>query len=123
MYIDGHDIVPAKTVKNLDGIFIDKLSLESYNKNISKTSLFHLKNMLNIHIFLPDKAAVQLTRAFVSSRVNYCNSLLQGLFSCSIRRLQYIQNIARIITRTRKYEHKNLHWLPVAPRIDYIIFY
>ena len=78
-------------------------------------------------VFFSDKAAVQLTHAFVSSRLDYCNSLLQGLPSCSIRRLQSIQNIAaRILTRTRKYKHitpilKNLHWLPVASRIDYKI--
>ena len=92
-----------------------------------KTSLFHLKNISNIRSSLPDKAAVQLTHAFVSSRLDCCNSLLQGLPSCSIRRLQSIQNIAaRILTRTRKYEHitpilNNLHWLPLASRIDYKI--
>ena len=91
------------------------------------TSLFHLKNISNIRSFLPYKVAVQITHVFVSSRLDYCNSLLQGLPSCSIRRLQSIQNIAaRTITRTRKYEHiapifKNLHWLPVESRIDYKI--
>ena len=125
--IDGHDIVPAKTVKNLGVTFEYKLSLDCHNKNICKTSLFHLKNISNIRSFFSDKAAVQLTHAFVSSRLDYCNSLLQGLPSCSIRRLQSIQNIAaRILTRTRKYKHitpilKNLHWLPVASRIDYEI--
>ena len=113
--IDGHDIVPAKNVKNLGVIFYNKLSLDTHIKNICKTSLLYLKNISNIRSFLPDKAAVQLTHAFVLSRLDYCNSLLQGLLSCSIRRLQSIQNIAaRILTRTRKYEHitpilKNLH--------------
>ena len=104
--IDGHDIVPAKTVKNLGVIFYDKLSLDSHIENICKTS--HLMNISNIRSFLPDQAAVQLTHAFVSSRLDYCNSLLQGLPSCSTRRLpclQYIQNIAaRILTSTREFE-------------------
>ena len=92
--IDGHDIVPAKTLKSRCYL------------NICKTSLFHLKNTSNIHSFLPDKAAVQLTHAFVSSQLDYCNSLLQGLPSCSIRRLQSIQNItARILKRTHTYQH------------------
>ena len=117
--IDGHDIVPAKTVKNVGVIFYDKLSLDSHIKHICKTSLFHLKNISNIYSFLPDEAAVQLTHAFVS--LDYCNSLLQGLPFCSIRHPQSIQNIA-----ARKYENitpiiKNLHWLPEASRIDYKI--
>ena len=116
-----------KMFKNLGVIFDNKLSLDTHIKNICKTSLLYLKNISNIRSFLLDKAAVQLTHAFVLSRLDYCNSLLQGLLSCSIRRLQSIQNIAaRILTRTRKYEHitpilKNLHWLPVAAHIDYKI--
>ena len=73
--IDGHDIVPTKTVKNPGVIFYDKLSLDSHIKNICKPSLFHLKNISNIHSFLPEKAVLQLTHAFVSSRLDYCNSL------------------------------------------------
>ena len=58
--IDGHDIVPAKTgTKNLGVLFYDKLSLDSYIKNICKISLFHLKNIIsNMRSFLPEKAAV-----------------------------------------------------------------
>ena len=54
--IDGHDIIPAKTVKNLGVIFYDKLSLDSHIENICKTS--HLMNISNIRSFLPDQAAV-----------------------------------------------------------------
>ena len=75
------------TVRNLGVIFLDKLTLDSHIKNICKTSLFHLKNISNIRSFLPDKAAVQLTHAFVLSRLDYCNLLIHGLHSCSIRRL------------------------------------
>ena len=64
--IDGHDIVPAKTVTNL-GVILD-----SYIQNICETSLFQLKDISNIRSCLQVKAAVQLTHAFVSSR----NSLL-----------------------------------------------
>ena len=90
--IDGHEIVPAKTVKILGVIFYDKLSLDSHIKNICKTSLYHLKNISNIRSFLLDKAAVQLTHAFVSSRLDYCNSLLQGLPSCSISPYKILQH-------------------------------
>ena len=95
--IDGHEIVPAKTVKNLGVIFDSHINLQDIT--------FSSEEYSNINSFLPDKAAVQLTQASVSSRLDYCNSLLHGLPSCSIRRLQSIQNIAaRILMRTHKYK-------------------
>ena len=51
--------------------------------------------------------------------------ILQGLPTFLIDRLQNVQNAAaRIITRTKKYDHikpvlRQLHWLPVNQRINY----
>lgn len=67
----------------------------------------------------------RLVHAFVSSRLDYCNSLITGLSKQAVKQLQCIQNAAaRVMTRTRKYDHispvlRSLHWLPVAQRIDF----
>ena len=66
-----------------------------------------------------------LVHAFVSCRLDYCNSLLSGLPSYQLHRLQHVLNTAaRIVTLTRKYDHitpvlKRLHWLPIEQRIKY----
>ena len=65
--------------------------------------------------------------AFVTSRIDYCNSLLYGISDYNINRLQRIQNsAARIVTNTRKYDHitpilQKLHWLPARQRIHFKI--
>jgi len=69
------------------------------------------------------KAAKTLVHAFVSSRLDYCNSLLYGIGDGLLTKLQTVQNAAaRVVTGTKKFDHitpvlRQLHWLPVCQRI------
>ena len=71
------------------------------------------------------EATAQLLHALITTRIDYCNSLLYNLPKCSIARLQKIQNqAARILTWTPRCDHItevliNLHWLKVEQRIIY----
>ena len=68
-----------------------------------------------------------LVNSLVIPRLDYCNSVLYGIPKYQRDKLQRIQNIAaRMITGTRSTDHitstlKNLHWLPVEPRINFKI--
>ena len=68
-----------------------------------------------------------MINATVTSRMDYCNSLLYGAKQSHIDRLQCCQNnAARIISKRRKFDHispvlRELHWLPVEHRISYKI--
>ena len=69
-----------------------------------------------------------MIHAFITSRLDYCNSLLYGLANTGLAKLQRVQNAAaRLVTSTRKYDHITpilceLHWLPVKFRIHFKIF-
>ncbi|KAK0133398.1 hypothetical protein N1851_031083 [Merluccius polli] len=92
--------------------------------SIVKTFYFHLRRIANC---LSPPAAESLIHAFISSRLDYCNSLLTGITSHSLHRLQLVQNsAARLLTHTRSREHitpilHSLHWLPIKQRITFKI--
>ena len=72
-------------------------------------------------------ACATLIHALISSRLDYCNSILHNLPDTKIGKLHRVQNqAARILTRSPRREHitplsKQLHWLKVRERIRYKI--
>ena len=90
---------------------------------ICKTSYYHLRNISKIRKYITEETTEILVHAFVSSKLDYCNSLLYGLPKHMISSLQSVQNTAaRIVTLTKKFDHITpvliqLHWLPVHFRI------
>ncbi len=117
-------ITPSASVRNLGVIFDDQLT---FKECIAKTQScrFALHNIRKIRPFLTEHAAQLLVQALVISRLDYCNALLAGLPSNTIKPLQMIQNAAaRLVFNEPKRAHVtplfvSLHWLPVAARIQF----
>ncbi len=90
-----------------------------------KTIFFHLRVLAKVKPFLSFKDFEKVIHAFVSTRLDYCNSIYMGINQSSLARLQMVQNAAaRLLTGVRKREHItpvliSLHWLPVRFRIDF----
>ena len=125
--IDGHTVTPSPSVRNLGIIMDPTLTFKSHINQITKSSFFHLRNISRLRPTLSSSAAETLIHAFISSRLDYCNSILYGLPSTTLQKLQYVQNsAARLLTRTRSRDHitpvlRQLHWLPIQQRIHFKI--
>ena len=105
-----HNIDRSSSVRNLSVMLDESLEM---NRRISK--------------YLSEECRQSLVHAYVTSRLDYCNSILYGLPKYQLSKLQRIQNMAaRLITDTMKFDHikpvlYNLHWLPVNYRIQFKI--
>ena len=87
--------------RNLGVIFDSDLNFETHIKNIIQTSFYYLRKMTTVQPFLSQADTERLMHAFITSRLDYCNSLLSGLPNKDISQLQMIQNAAaRVLTKT-----------------------
>jgi len=75
-----------------------------------------LRQLRSVARSLSAEAVKAVVHAFISSRLDYCNSRLTGVNEGLLRRLQSVQNAAaRLVTGTRRCELRQLH-LPVPQR-------
>lgn len=101
--------------------------MDTYINKTCRAVFFHIYNIRKIRRFLSIVHARTLVNSFVTSRIDYCNSLLYGLPASEIQKLQRLQNTAAwLIYNARRFDHitptlRILHWLPVKYRIDFKI--
>uniref|UniRef100_A0A672P2L3 Reverse transcriptase domain-containing protein n=1 Tax=Sinocyclocheilus grahami TaxID=75366 RepID=A0A672P2L3_SINGR len=117
-------VTPSTSVRNLGAIFDDHLTFKDHIAKTARSCRFALHNIRKIRPFLTEHAAQLLVQALVISRLDYCNALLAGLPSSTIKTLQMIQNAAaRLVFNEPKRAHVtplfiSLHWLPDVARIN-----
>ena len=123
--LGSSNIKLASTVKNLGVIFDESLSFMTHITNCRKNSFLFLNNLRHIRSYFSRSNFESIIHAFITSKLDYCNSLFTNLPNTSIAKLQSIQNYAaRLILRRGLYSHitpllHELHWLPVCDRITF----
>ena len=76
---------------------------------------------------LPLSTAKTISNALISSRLGYCNSLINNIAKQDLSKLQRMQNcLARVVLRAPRFSPslpllKQLHWLPVNYRIKFTL--
>ena len=120
--IAGSEIKTSVNARDL-GVTLDQyLTMSTLVSNLCKSASFALNRIGNIRQYLDQPSTEKLIHPFVSSKLDYCNSLLYGLPDKEILKLQRVQNsAARLVTKTRRVDHitpilHKLHWLPVRKR-------
>ena len=80
--------------------------MDKHLKSICKSSHYHIRNIAKFRKYIDEESAKIVVHAFVTAKLDSCNSLLYGLPKHLLSRLQSIQNTAaRVVTCTRKFDH------------------
>ena len=127
LVVNNCEIGKAHVIKYL-GVYLDEnITMKTHIKQKCRAAMANYYRIVNIRRYLTVDACKQFVHGLIISHIGYSNSLYYGLPKCDIQKLQRIQSIAaKMILRRRKYDSvtaclKELHWLPVALRIEFKI--
>ncbi len=123
--IGDTSIAPSETVRDL-GITLDSnLTMTSHVNSVCRSASYAIHRIGKLRRYLDAGNTEKLVHAFISSRLDNCNSILYGLPDKELNKLQRIQNAAaRLVSLAKKRDHITpvmfqLHWLPVRQRITF----
>ena len=88
----GVKTYPAKSAQNLGVIFDKNFNFRSHISAICSACFYHIRDLRRIRHYLDLNGAKLLANALVSSRLDYCNSLLSGIADTDLAKLQHVQN-------------------------------
>ena len=120
-------IEPSLSARNLGVTFDRNLLLSDHMAKMCKSASFGLYKIGKLRPYLDRNTTERLVHAYITSRLDFCNSLLYGLPDNLVAKLQLLQNAAaRMVTRAKGRDHitpilNELHWLPIRKRIAYKI--
>ena len=123
--IGSESIKPSTIVRDLGVHLDDELTMKQHVAKVAASCFYHLRRLRQIRRRVGTEVTTQLVLAFVTSRLDYCNSVLAGLPQVTLEPLQRVQNAAaRLILDLNLWDHvtpglRQLHWLPIRWRIQY----
>jgi len=107
----GDETITASDQVRLLGVTISSdLSIDKHVSNTSLSCFYWLHQIRKIRCLLDTEFAKTLVHAFVSSRVDGCNTVLAGSSKATTDRLQRVLNAAaRVVSGTHKFDRGLTH--------------
>ena len=104
-----------------------RISLLPYiqTETVCRNGYYQLRQLRPLTSCMSGDIIKTLALAFVTSRLDYCNSLYYGVTDRLMSRLQSVQNAAaRLVSGLGRRDHitptlRRLHWLPVRQRVNF----
>ena len=98
LHLSGSDVNLSDHIKSLGVLIDNRLSFEKQINSICRASYCNIKALRKIRSALDMETAKTVACSIVSTRMDYCNSLLFGTTLRNLSKLQRIQNtLARVV--------------------------
>ena len=123
--VGGAPLSFADNIRSLSVQIDSDLSFDAHVNAVCRSCNHHIWALRQIRNNLSPDTAKTVACAIVSSRLDYCNSLLHNISKKNIQKLQRIQNnLTRVELKAPRLTSPkpmlaSLHWLPVVYRIQY----
>jgi len=117
--VAGVDLPVAEEMKVLGVVLDQRLTFSKHVSAVARSRNFHAQAIRYIRHLLTTDLAQTLACSLILPRIDYCNAVLHGAQTYTIRKLQRVQNnAARIVLQAPRRSHETpllntLHWLPV----------
>ena len=128
MKIDDNCVIePSDIVRDLGVLLDNKLSMTHHISSVTKSCFYHLRRIRQIKSCLNEMCLQTLVQALVTSRFDYCNSVLVNLPESTLHPYTTILHSAARLAKGLKPRDpftpalRQLHWLPIKARITYKI--
>ena len=118
--VGGTEVASSTSARDLGVVIDEHATMSQHVSSVCRSASFALYNIGKLRPYLDQASTEMLVHAFVSSRLDSCNSLLHGLPQNELERLQRVQNAAsRLVSGVKGRVHmtpvlRKLHWLPIS---------
>ena len=113
------DVTPTDSARNLGVEFDKDFNLKKNISKVCRSCYYHMRDLRRLRGCLTAAVTKTIATSLVSSKLDYCNSILYNIPNREINKVQSVQNcLARVVTRSPRFCSvtpllKSLHWLPV----------
>ena len=109
--------------KEFGCVFDSGLNFRQHISQVSSSCFYHIRDLKRIR--KNSTSSKQIAVALVTSKLDYCNSLLHEIPAKDLQKLQHVQNCsARVVTKAPRFSRSipllnSLHRLPIKFRIQF----
>ena len=88
----AHNTSPASSAHNIGVTFDSELKFDHHIRQICKSCFYHFRDLRRIRRHLSIDTAKMIANSLITSRLDYCNSLLFNIDDKYMKQLQQVQN-------------------------------